>query len=1297
MSSRFVLSAQLAITPPSTASIRSVVNQVNSQLQGIKAPNVFNSAQINKQSKSATQAIKQTTKAAQTLDSTFSSLRKRFSQRIFDAGLFSIANAGVVALTSAFTSAVRSGISFEKELIKISQVTKKTTEELGTLLSTISEVATTAGTSSAELVTVGRTLAQAGLSARDTEVALRAVADTDLAPTFENMTKTAEGAIAIFGQFGTSVEELGGELGSITALAANFAVESGDLIEAIKRGGSAFQTAGGSLEEYLALFTTVRSTTREGAAQIGTGLRTIFTRIQRPATIKYFEQLGVNLTDTEGKFIGAFEAVKRLSAAFGSLEQGDTQLIEVAQQLGGVRQVTRVLPLLQEFAKSEDALAVAMGGTNSVLEDREAALSTFAAKLNQLKESTLELGRTILEEGGVLKSLTDVFTQLAQAATATVKGIAVLNTVLGEGATGFIGLGAAIGVASVALVGFNAQTGVYIAIATTVLPLMAKWANSSDALNDKLVTLTATMAAMLGVAKALGGLSLFSAAGAFTGFSGLANGGTASLGTAAVGAAGGVGGSLLAQGLTGRSAKAQEDYDTALKNGTAELIGNAAALNQNAKDLDNAGMVIGGAVGGVAAVFLGPVAGALIGAATGVAFELLATVPAFQSFASGLRDVLASFTGGYVRSNELIRTTAEAQKIATTSIKNSTTALKDFTESLKDAEGAEKTSQELTDKFNKSFSGVGGQLDVLKNRRAAILDQNGDGNADRASGEVNKFSDGENRALQEIQQARTKAGEVLLEGFKTIAADTIRAGGDFSDAFARLSPELQKRVQEEFGSNFLRSLFKENVTKDGVTTEEDAEFIKNIRQAEVGKYREAIRDRIKSEIALTDATRKLLEVQDEAAKIIAQFGGPAFTTRQQEASLLKQANAGATGSSTLRSLDPAQLEKRGLALSKDLADVREQLLISDTGGEQTTRTKELKQQEKEILRLSKQTYDVTKKLIDIRKEELRVIDIKNKKEQEALNAAISGDFSKLFQQQQASGVIASAASGGGVSGFGQSAIAAAIRDLQSQRDAGVSQVFGQDISTLIKTIAGGGLFNLGINDPNAAGIAAGATPEQEALKANIRELASVLPAAAQGEQTAARDQVKAAKLQIRAAEENVLRSGGTLPTNKAIGGSIFRNRGTDTVPAMLTPGEFVVRRSAVQRGNNLNMLRAMNQGGDAKSVGGTVYANTGGQISSTGSSGMDYGYMSKAASAMHSAATAMSTMVEKLGQLNLNVTLAPTTHNVNITGTAALQAIGEKIEEKVIAKVGEKLVNFKATEGGRLEEQTAQSSLPSFT
>jgi len=53
----------------------------------------------------------------------------------------------------------------------------------------------------------------------------------------------------------------------------------------------------------------------------------------------------------------------------------------------------------------------------------------------------------------------------------------------------------------------------------------------------------------------------------------------------------------------------------------------------------------------------------------------------------------------------------------------------------------------------------------------------------------------------------------------------------------------------------------------------------------------------------------------------------------------------------------------------------------------------------------------------------------------------------------------------------------------------------------------------------------------------------------------------------------------------------YEPRGTNTVPAMLTPGEFVINRAATQK--NLPLLKSINSGGSNYSSGGVVYAEDG--------------------------------------------------------------------------------------------------------
>jgi TP901 family phage tail tape measure protein len=314
--SKFVLTAQLQLQAPTNT--QQVINQIRGQLQGaINIPvNVQGSVQATKQINQVNQAAQKATTAGERMGKAFGASIKRFAA-------FNIATRAVGLLASKLSQAVDESIKFQRELIKISQVTGKTTRELQGLTDTITNLSTRLGTSSTSLLQTGRILAQAGIQAGDLKVALEALAKTTLAPTFDDITETAEGAVAILAQFGEGVGALEKQLGAINAVAGKFAVESADLISVVRRTGGVFRQAGGDLNELLALFTSVRATTRENAESIATGLRTIFTRIQRPQTIEYLKQFGVQLTDLNGRFVGPYEAVRQLSAALAGLEQGD--------------------------------------------------------------------------------------------------------------------------------------------------------------------------------------------------------------------------------------------------------------------------------------------------------------------------------------------------------------------------------------------------------------------------------------------------------------------------------------------------------------------------------------------------------------------------------------------------------------------------------------------------------------------------------------------------------------------------------------------------------------------------------------------------------------------------------------------------------------------------------------------------------------------------------------------------------------------------------------------------------------
>ena len=389
MAEKFSLVAQIQLQAPTNT--RQVVDRIRRDLSGVSVQlEAKGAAKTTNEVRRVNKELKNASKSA----TTFATNLKIATQRA--AGL-ALATRAVSALTTRIKSAVDEAISFQRELVKVSQVTGKTLDQLKGLTKEITNLSTTLGVSSSSLISVSRQLSQAGFQAADLQVALSSLAKTALAPTFDDITRTTEGAIAIFNQFGKGAAALEAQLGAINAVAGQFAVESGDLIGVVQRVGGVFKSAGGSLNELLALFTSVRATTRESSESIATGLRTIFTRIQRPRTIAFLKSLGVELTDTAGRFVGPTKAVEALNKAFADLPQGDLRFIRIAEELGGFRQIGKVIPLIQQFAVAQEALNVAQAGQGSLATDAAKAQQSLGVQIEKVRQEYLALIREFTE------------------------------------------------------------------------------------------------------------------------------------------------------------------------------------------------------------------------------------------------------------------------------------------------------------------------------------------------------------------------------------------------------------------------------------------------------------------------------------------------------------------------------------------------------------------------------------------------------------------------------------------------------------------------------------------------------------------------------------------------------------------------------------------------------------------------------------------------------------------------------------------------------------------------------------
>ena len=220
---------------------------------------------------------------------------------------------------------------------------------------------------------------------------------------------------------------------------------------------------------------------------------------------------------------------------------------------------------------------------------------------------------------------------------------------------------------------------------------------------------------------------------------------------------------------------------------------------------------------------------------------------------------------------------------------------------------------------------------------------------------------------------------------------------------------------------------------------------------------------------------------------------------------------------------------------------------------------------------------------------------------------------------------------------------------------------------------------------------AGSTAEEEAIKSAGREMAGLMgDIAQQGAGFEKADiAIQSAVIQVsqltfernmREISERNMARGGLVYASRGM----FVPRGTDTVPAMLTPGEYIINRSAVKRGNNLQILQAMNSGGGAS---GPSTMSGGGQVSYYQFGGLVEGIANVFSSAMPGLNTAFAGFaetVQKLMGTKFQVALDPTNINVNFNGGAFLTTMKEEIRKELLDEVQKEVGKAKLDNTGKL-------------
>ncbi len=397
-------------------------------------------------SKSNKDASQSTRRAAKSIDIGAKSAQG-FGDSVFLAGkryaAFIAATSVAFKALEGISAGTQAVIEFDQALVRIQQVLGTTAAGVSGLQKVILDLSTQTGTSAAEIAGIAQTLAQAGFrdgaeDGRDLTKTLEQLAKVPLAPAFESVAGATEGIIAALNQFKDEGLTTADVLDKLVAVSNNFAASSEDISQGIRRGGSAFQAIGGTLDEFIAAFTTIRQVTRETSSAVGTSLKTISARLADPKIIDFLQTKGIRLID-EGQFIGPFRALERIGQKLGEIKDVQEK-VNIAVRLGGRRQVSRFLAIAQNAKTANKVLETSKGSSRAFSETTEKGLDAVAVQLRILaaeaRKLAIELGPDLF-----LPAI-ELFTLLTRGALEFGNAIKPLLPLVAAFGTGLAGLAA---------------------------------------------------------------------------------------------------------------------------------------------------------------------------------------------------------------------------------------------------------------------------------------------------------------------------------------------------------------------------------------------------------------------------------------------------------------------------------------------------------------------------------------------------------------------------------------------------------------------------------------------------------------------------------------------------------------------------------------------------------------------------------------------------------------------------------------------------------------------------------------
>ena len=204
---------------------------------------------------------------------------------------------------------------------------------------------------------------------------------------------------AIWNNFAKGGENLEYYADVITALGAATASSSEEISKGLEKFASVADTVGLSYENATAALATITATTRQSADSVGTGLRTLFARfsslklgetledgVDLTKYTKALSAVGVSVLDTNGELRTMDSILEDLGQRWSNIS--DTQKTALAQTVGGVRQYTTLMALMNNFDFYKENVNIATTSEGTIQKQQEIYAQSWEAALQRVRAAS---------------------------------------------------------------------------------------------------------------------------------------------------------------------------------------------------------------------------------------------------------------------------------------------------------------------------------------------------------------------------------------------------------------------------------------------------------------------------------------------------------------------------------------------------------------------------------------------------------------------------------------------------------------------------------------------------------------------------------------------------------------------------------------------------------------------------------------------------------------------------------------------------------------------------------------------